>query len=168
MWNTDQPENYWWDRRVEKLTKDLEKGILEDQNDSKGELGVEDSYLSYKSMMPQHQNQVEKSISNNGDGVTPSRASVISVSNSKTSLNVSRRMGGNKNRQQYTSKNHLTSKDLAQDILNKSGVFSKIKKPNNVTRKGTFMTPLQSGLMNKSSILAKKSKSKPKPVSINC
>ena len=59
IWDKDHPENYWWNRRIEKLMKDLEKCIMEDQNDLKGELGVEDSYISYKSMMPQQQNPLK-------------------------------------------------------------------------------------------------------------
>ena len=62
-------------------------------------------------------------------------------------------MDVNNSRQKFKSKNQLTSKDLAQDILNKPGVFAKIKMSNNLTRKGTLMTLLQSGLMNKSSII---------------
>ena len=165
LWKNDAREFYWWDRRVEKLCKKIDKKYKDHKDGSfefgiAGEqLGVEDSYLSYKSMVEDAPLENMPSLKNEN---LQNKPSMPSVSNSNPSLNVSKRYN-----HQNSKKNFLTSKDMAKDILNRSGVFSGMKGKNKITRMTTQIGPLQSGLMNKSSVPnITKSKSKPKNVTL--
>lgn len=148
LWNNKSHENYWWDRRVEKIVKFLEKNPIDEQNESLPELGIEDSLLSYKSMTKMDQ-AVDNTPSIRNENSKSKASNNNSISASNPSVNASRRMASLA-KDPLKSKNFLTSKEMAKDILNRSGMFSKINKPRMSRIATTLGTPLQSGLMNKS------------------
>ena len=107
------------------MTK-FSKRTINETNKSWLKIGEEDSIISYKSMGTK---QVPLENNNNN---TPSINEQISNNKSVSS-----------NAANKTGRNQLTSKDIAKDILNKSGIFNKISKPApmKITRKGTQFFP---------------------------
>ena len=156
QWNNECHEDYWWKRRVSKLQKKLEKQTIADANKSFFKMGVDESVISYKSMAAEDMEPMRKTPSVNEQNSF--RGSVGSNAMNKSSRNIPGLMKiPSKKADLNSSKNYLTSKDVAKDLLNRSGAFSHIKPGggSRMSRIGTFVTPgmgLRASFMQKSSI----------------
>jgi hypothetical protein len=127
------------------------------------ELQVNDEVFSYQSMGAEDQ-IIEYSPSNaEAKSRSGSRASFASNAGNKSTRNLFKQPPKHSHNALNSSRNHLKSKEIAKDILNKSGVFSKLKN-SKFNRVGTLATPFLSGTLNKSSVTPSKMKSKHKPV----
>ena len=160
-WNNDCHEDYWWNRRVFKLQKLSEKRTLEEANQSVFKIGVEASILSYKSMGKEVQ-YIEYSPSAKDGRSASAVSNPLEKSSRNLGVNLKQTMRKN---DLNVSRNHLTSKNLAKDILNKSGLFATIANPK-LARIGTLAPPTSGNFVNKSALNTSRSKSKPKEVSL--
>lgn len=132
---------------------------LEEANQSIFKIGVDASILSYKSMGREEQ-YIEYSPSAK-EGRSASAAS-NPIDKSSRNLGIALKQTLKKN-DLNASRNHLTSKNLAKDILNKSGMFATIANPK-MYRIGTLAPPTSANFINKSALNTSRSKSKPKEV----
>lgn len=122
-----------------------------------------DEVLSYQSMGVDDQ-VIEYTPSNaEAKSRSGSRASFVSNAGNKSTRNIFKLPARPNHNALNSSRNHLKSKEIAQDILNKSGVFTKLKN-SKFSRVGTLAPSFFTGALNKSSVTPSKPKPKPKQV----